>query len=333
MPRIQTQGQRSRLGQIPISAVTRLVALLGQPVSHSGSPRVHNAAFRELGLNIAYMAFSVKPEELPAAVQGLRVLGAVGANVTIPHKEAIVPLLDRLSDRARLIGAVNTLYWEDGQLVGENTDGPGFCAALHEQGLSLEGRQVTILGSGGAAKAVAVAAVQQGARSVIMTHRQELAFHPQAQFANFAEWQEWVKHNQPNENGHLDNFFMRLLSVPPQMPFAVGFYPIASDQLAAALQQTDFLINATSLGMWPLVDAAPLSGAQLALLPATAIVADLVYNPPQTKFLRMVRRRGLRGINGLGMLVQQGALAFGLWTGREAPLEVMRRAVKATNRE
>lgn len=309
-----------------VTAATRMVALIGHPVSHSASPRVHNAAFRALGMGLVYLAFSVKPEELEAAVRGLRALGALGANVTSPYKQAVLPLLDRLTDRARVIGAANTLYWDEGQLVGENTDGLGFMAAIQEQGLGLRGRRVTILGNGGAARAVAVAAAELGARAIVMTHRQASDFHPEIRFRSLDDWQDWSRSNAPGGDA-AGNFFTRLLSGPPPMPFAIGLYPIASDLLERTLGRTDCLVNATPVGMWPLAEATPLAREQLALLPDGATVIDLAYNPRQTRLLRLARARGLKGHNGLGMLLHQGALSFRFWTGQPAPLDVMRRAM------
>lgn len=283
---------------VNISGKTRLFGILGYPVEHSVSPGVHNAAFRHLELDMVYLPLPVKPDDLGQAVAGMVALGFVGANVTIPHKEAIIPLLDELAVEARLIGAVNTLVFREGKVEGHNTDGAGFLAALEkEAGFAPQGKVGTILGAGGAARAVAVALAQAGAREIYIANR------------------------TPARAVELATHVQRELGIPCR-----GL-AIAPEDLRPVLRRSDLVVNASPVGMYPHVDDPPL--IPTGLLEPGCLACDLIYNPSETAFLRGAHRRGCRTLNGLGMLVYQGALSFELWTGRAAPVEVMRAAALA----
>jgi shikimate dehydrogenase len=256
---------------------------------------MHNAALREMGTDGVYVAFDVAPEALPAAVRGLQALGVGGVNCTIPHKEALLPLLDEVSDDAAVIGAVNTLVFRDGRIVGHNTDAPGFLAALRAEGLEPEGKRAVVLGAGGSSRAVVVALARAGAKIVLANRTVERA----------------------EELARAVNEKVRAGAVE-----AVRMEP---DTLGRHVTAADLVVNTTSLGMSPHVDAMPPVPAE-ALHPGV-FVYDLIYNPLETRLLRTARERGARGAHGAGMLAHQGALALELWTGRPAPVELMLRVV------
>jgi shikimate dehydrogenase len=281
-----------------IDGHTRLAFLLGYPVSHSASPAMHRAAFATTRLNAAYLPWAVAPARLPAAVEGLRSMeNLLGANVTVPHKEAISPLLDGLTPEAEAIGAVNTIIPRHGKLVGDNTDGAGFLAAMQDElGCQSKGLQAAILGAGGAARAVAVALARGGARRLVLANRtvsraEELA-------------------------GHITTRY-------PDCEVAVQTLHPA--WRVSQVLEIRLLVNATSVGLHP---DDPLL-FDYGSLPAQVRVSDLIYRPAETPLLRIAKSHGCRAANGLGMLVRQGALAFERWTGTPAPVQAMRDAVGA----
>jgi len=256
---------------------------------------MHNAALAQLGWDGVYVAFDVAPGALPDAIKGLQALGVAGVNCTIPHKEALIPLMDELSEEAAFIGAVNTIVFRDGRRIGHNTDAPGFLAALRAAGAEPGDKQVLVLGAGGSARAVVVALAGAGAR-VTVTNRtleraEELAAELNAKIhadcVRAAAWNETV--------------------------------------LAPIVSEAAIVVNTTSVGMSPHEDAMP--EIPVERLRPDAFVYDLIYNPLETRLLREARMRGVRGSNGAGMLARQGALALELWTGERAPAELMERVI------
>jgi shikimate dehydrogenase len=274
-----------------MAAKSRRVVLLGWPVAHSVSPAMHNAAFRVLGLDWAYELRPVPPRGLAAAVESLRGARFGGANVTVPHKQAIIPWLDGIDDDARGIGAVNTVVPRDGRLWGYNTDAGGFLTALDAAGFRPAGRRGLLLGAGGAARAVAYALASAGCQVSIHNRTPQRARRLAADLADI---------------------------LPDAL---VGVLPAEMGLAGLEAGDFDLLVNATSLGMWPRPDASPWPEGQP--IPARWMVFDLVYNPLETRLLRQARAAGAQAIDGLGMLVHQGALAFTLWTGRTAPIDRM----------
>jgi shikimate dehydrogenase len=278
------------------SARTRLLGVLGWPVAHSRSPAIVGAALEALAMDAVYLAFAVPPSGLAAAIEGLRALGALGANVTLPHKERVMALLDEVEPAAAAIGAVNTIVSDGDRLIGTNTDAEGLARSLRERGLTIEGACVLVLGAGGAARA-SVFGLSNAERIVVAARRldaaerlvSELASHTRAQLSPIAL---------------ADDVAMR-----------------------AAAEGTDVLVQATSA---TLGDAATAFAASLPLasLPSSAAVVDLVYAPRETAVLNAAAARGLRTVDGLGMLVWQAALAIERWLGVQPPIDVMRRAAE-----
>ncbi len=279
---------------MPVRGTTRVVGVLGYPVRHSASPPMHNAAFAHLGMDWVYVPFEVAPADVGAALAGVRALGLAGVNVTVPLKEQIAPHLDEISERARVIGSVNTVVSASGRLVGDSTDGPGFLNALAQEGVDAAGRKVVVLGAGGSARAVVYALAEAGAQVVVANRSAGRAR---------ALAEQWA-------------FLGRIEPVPWE-----------EEALRAALGGASVLVNTTSVGMHPHEDEMPPVPAD-ALSP-DLFVSDLIYNPPQTRLLALAGQRGCRVQNGVEMLVQQGAIAFRLWTGVERPpWNVMRDAVR-----
>jgi shikimate dehydrogenase len=276
---------------LAISARSPVYAVLGHPVGHSVSPAMQNAALAAMGRDGVYVAFDVAPEGLGDAVRGIRALGLAGVNVTIPHKEAILPLLDHLDPQAALIGAVNTLVPQDGALVGHNTDAPGFLRSLQAAGAEPRGARVVLLGAGGSARGIGVALAQAGASLTVVNRTEARA-----------------------------TALVELLNRQVRQGCAAGHGWVRS-VLEEAIATADILVNTTSIGMHPKVDAAP--EVPWAACRAQTLVYDLIYNPWETRFLAQARERGCRTVNGAAMLAWQGALALELWTGQPAPAELM----------
>jgi len=260
-----------------VNGAGHLACIIGWPVNRSLSPRIHQAAFEALGLDWTYIAIGVRPGAAAEGIGLLRTLGVDGANVTMPHKEAVCGLLDRLEEEAAAIGAVNTIARDGDALVGHNTDGLGFLRFLaHDAGFDARDRDVTVLGAGGAARAVVRALAGAGARVTVCARRPERA----ALVAGVAEGvatAEW------------------------------------GVQVAA-----DLVVNAT-----PVREALPVRFAP------EMLAVDMIYQAPETSFVSQARSAGARAFDGLGMLVHQAALSFALWTGVDAPIEIMRAAAES----
>ena len=279
-----------------IRATTKIYGIFGHPVSHSLSPVMHNSAFSALGLDCVYVAFDVSPEEIGQAARAVRTLGISGINITIPHKESIIPHLDEIAPDAELTGAVNTVKNDDGKLSGYNTDVGGFLRAVREElGVTPEGACVFLAGAGGAARAVMSAFCMNGADKIYILNRTpdkalRLASDFGKRFGN-----------------------IKIEIIPPGDPKAV----------AAGLSGADILVNSTSSGM------DDREGLELPLdqMKKSAAVYDLVYKPRETRLVKDALSHGLKASGGLGMLLYQGALSFEIWTGAEAPVEVMRKAL------
>ncbi len=277
-----------------ITGQTKNLGVIGYPIAHSLSPAMQNAALREAGLDYSYIAMPVAPEDLAAAVKGLQSLGFRGFNVTIPHKTAILPLLDTVDEDASMVGAVNTVVLEDGRLAGYNTDVAGFIGALREMGFSPKGKRAVLLGAGGAARAAVWGLIREGAAAISLGVR------------NPAKAQE-------------------LVGQFPSFP-ALTAMDWQSDDFRQALAAADILVNTTPLGMAPRVEACP--PVDWSCLRRETLAYDIIYTPEETRFLQMAAAHGCPTLNGVPMLVGQGAAAFHRWTGQEADRGVMREALR-----
>jgi shikimate dehydrogenase len=270
--------------------------VFGFPVEHSLSPAMHNAAITALGVPYSYIPYSVQPDALGPAIHSLIALGITGVNLTIPHKERVLPFLHEISPEAQAVGAVNTVHNDNGRLVGYNTDGEGFLAPLMERGFSPHGKKAVVLGAGGAARSVVFALVQSGASVTIVNRTSERA-------AGLA--------------GDANRIFGN------QATTWIDFGSTAD--LLENLARAELLVNTTSVGMHP-------NTGEMPPVPPTALhpgllLYDLIYNPQETKMLLAAKAAGVQVLNGVKMLVHQGAASFRIWTGLEPPVDVMERAV------
>lgn len=275
-----------------------LTGVLGWPIGHSRSPAMHNAAFAAAGVAGVYVPLAVKPSALSPALAGLVALGFRGCNVTIPHKQAVIPHLHYLTDTARAIGAVNTIIIDAEKMLGDNTDAAGFWADLQAQEMappSLQQEGALILGAGGAARAIAYALANHGIPITVLARR-------------------------PQQGEAL------LTALHPYLPPDVSTACAPWSALAQMAAHHQLIVNCTPVGMYPHPSTSPWP-EHLAFLPRQ-MVYDLVYNPQTTQLMRQARAHGARVSNGLDMLVHQGALAWSLWSGQPAPVQVMRTALR-----
>lgn len=284
-----------------INGKTKVLGILGSPVEHSLSPAMHNASIQALGLDYAYVPFHVEEEDLGTAVNGLRALGVKGFNVTIPHKTAVMPFLDKISPEAELSGAVNTVSSEKNSLVGYNTDGTGLLKSLRED-LEFDpaGASVLLLGAGGAARGALAALCTAGISRVIIANR------------TGRRGLELMEH-----------FIGKFSSI------SFGISSIEPMELETNLKSVDLLLNTTSVGM----NGSAFTGINLAAMSSGSAVYDMVYSPPETPLLAEAAKIGITRANGLGMLAAQGEAAFSIWTGIEPPPGFMRECLMNEMRE
>lgn len=281
-----------------VKGTTTVVGVFGDPIAHSLSPPMHNAAFRYLNLDWVYVPFHVASDRLAQAVAGVKSMGMAGVNVTVPHKVSIMAYLDELDEAARALGAVNTVVHRNGRLIGYNTDGRGFLRSLElEAGVTPKGRHVVILGAGGAALAIAWAVADANAASVVVANRT-------------VEKAEAVA-------ASIDG-----MTAAQAVPLSEN-----DSSLKAALEQADILVHTTSVGMRPNHDVPPI--VPETWLNPTTLVCDIVYTPRETTFIQAARRRGCPVVTGEGMLAFQGAVAFELWTNQKAPDELMLKTLRS----
>ena len=290
-----------------ITGKTRIIGVIGYPVSHSRSPQMHNAAIVDLGLNFVYLPFNVKPQDLEDAIKGFKAQQFVGVNVTIPHKQVVIPMVDQLSTQADLIGAVNTLIFEEDQIYGHNTDAVGFIQAMEETlnlsqiELPSQDIKVVVLGAGGAARAIIVALALNGATEIIIANRTRAR----------------AKHLIRD----LDCKFSGLERMS-QVQFK--FAEINSEELANHISTSHLLVNTTSVGM---IAGNEIDLFNLDALSVRTVVYDIVYTPPVTALMKAAQIRGCPTIGGIGMLVHQGSIAFQKWTNVVPNVSIMRQAL------
>lgn len=274
---------------------TRVVGVIGDPIEHSRSPQMHNAAFAKAGLDYVYVPFHVRSDALAQAIAGFKALNVVGINVTLPHKQAVIPYLTSISREAELIGAVNTLTFLEDGIHGDNTDAPGVLRALEENGaLSIPvGEDVVVLGAGGAARAVVVAFALAGVASITIANRTT-----EKAIALAAEMQ-------------------RKTNVPMQ---GMG---LTDTRVPAAVRQSTLLVNTATASM----DLTQPLLISVDWLQPNAIVYDIVYTPPVTPLMAAAAERGCQTLGGIGMLIHQGAIAFEKWTGVAPCTQTMQQAL------
>jgi shikimate dehydrogenase len=275
-----------------ISGKTRVCGVIGDPIEHTLSPTIHNAAFNHLNLDFVFLAFSVKAAELENAMRGMRGLGIHGLNVTMPHKGTVIAYLNDVDSTVKFLGSANTILNKDGKLHGFSTDGAGALKAFRENGVELSDKRVLLLGAGGAAKALAFSLAKEVEELVVLNRAAEKA-------KKLAE------------------------AIGRTLNKKVVGDGLSPDVLAENLRDSDVLINATSVGMHP---EANQSIVPSQLLRSDLTVMDIVYNPVETKLARDAKAAGAKVISGVEMLIHQGAASFEIWTGRSAPIEIMRRA-------
>ncbi len=296
-----------------ITGKTGLAAVIGCPASHSISPQMSNLSFEALGIDCIYLAFDVREEDLQAAVEGLKAVGAIGYNVTMPFKEKILPYMDELTEAARFAGSCNTVIQKDGRAIGHTTDGEGFLRSAAENGCDLTGKKFSILGAGGAAKSIIAHAALNGVAAIDIFRRMKKP----ARAGDHAR-AEWIA------------AYAGTVALARQISEATGcdinVYDIADNNaLQKSLSGSVMLVNATSAGMEPNVDDCPITDPTL--LSPPLFVYDVIYHPKETKLLRLARAAGCGTANGEGMLLYQGAASFQCWTGQEMPVDLVRRQV------
>jgi len=279
-----------------IRGTTRLTGLIGYPVGHSISPIMHNTAFEYLGLDYAYLAFEIKKDDLKSGIEAMKTLGVAGFNVTMPLKESILPLLDDVSREVELIGSVNTVMLDDGRLIGYNTDGKGYIRSLEDENILVPGKRILIAGAGGAARSIAVQLALEGVDEIIIANRTLDKGEEICQIIN--------------------------KNIPSCKSKTIGY---DEERLKSVLNNTDVFINCTSLGMFPNEDKSIINSP--VLLHSDLIVSDIIYHPRKTKLLKMAESIGCKTINGIGMIIHQGALAFKIWTGHDMPIDYIKRTL------
>lgn len=281
-----------------VSGNTQIYGIIGCPIEHTKSPAMHNAAFEALGLPAVYVPFSVRPEDLGKATMSLRSMNISGINVTVPHKSAVIEFLDELDPIAKQIGAVNTIVQRNKKLYGYNTDGPGFMLSLKKDAhFDPLGKKAVVLGAGGAAAAVAISLAGAGARRIVIANR--------------------------------DKRRAEVLAKRVQKFFGREALPVGMDEVRALywlIRESDILVNATSVGLNP--------KDHLNLNPNSLHTKLLVFDvvSQETQLVKLARKKGLKALDGVGMLVSQGARSFEIFTGKRAPFRVMKTAVEQSIR-
>ncbi|WP_314061877.1 shikimate dehydrogenase [uncultured Vagococcus sp.] len=283
-----------------ITGETKLAAVLATPIKHSISPLIHNTAFKELGIDAVYLAFEVGTEDLAEALETVKTFNLMGVNLSMPNKQLGYELVDEASEVAHLVQSINTIVHRDGKLIGYNTDGYGFMQSLRDEEIEIIDQSFVFLGGGGAAISIIAQAAVDGAKDVVVFNRSGSSY------------------SQVEE---------RLALIAKQTSCPIRLLPIENQELLEAeIAIADILVNATSVGMSPNEGSCLISDGSW--LRSDLAVADIIYEPRETKLLTLAKEQGCQAVNGLGMLLHQGAQAFELWTGQPMPVEVVRSAIK-----
>lgn len=279
-----------------ITGHTELIGLIATPIRHSKSPMMHNTAFEALGLDYAYLAFDFQPDGLEDAVKGLKALGVRGWNVSMPYKADIIPYLDEISEASRLCQSVNTVVNDNGRLYGTVTDGTGYMASLADSGFDVRGKKMTVLGCGGAATAICIQAALDGVREISIFNANDAFFHrAEENAAKINASTNCVAHAYPLED---------------------------TERLRSEIADSALLANATNVGMGKLEGISLITDKTM--LRPELICTDVIYSPEETAFLRLAKEVGCPTMNGLGMVIFQGAASFKLWTGMDMPIDAVK---------
>jgi shikimate dehydrogenase len=274
-----------------VTGKTCLAGLIGNPLEHSISPQIHNTISSLTGIDLVYVPFKVREKDLGIFVKGLKSVNVIGFNVTVPYKQKIMSFLDQIDDEAEIIGAVNTVKNTGGRLCGYNTDGEGFLRSVEkETGVSLQGRNIALIGAGGAARAIGIKAAIRGAKRITVINR------------TIKKAEDLVK------------------DINKKTDACADAADIADFKQSCAIEEYDVIVNTTSAGMYPDVDLSPLDDSTA--FKKSQIVYDVIYNPFKTRFLLMAEKRGCKTLNGLGMLINQGISAYEIWTGIKVDDEI-----------
>lgn len=279
-----------------ILGTTKVYGIIGWPIEHSLSPNIQNGAFKYLDLDCVYVPFPVKPDLLEQSILGIKALSIKGVNVTIPYKEKIIDMLDELSTEAAHIGAVNTIHNEMGRLKGYNTDGQGFLMAIRNAGVNLLENKIIIIGAGGAARAIGISLAMKGMREIIICNR--------------------TYNNAEILKDDINKIY----------PGSCKVLPYKTESIREIMQQNDLLVNTTPLGMVPNIEESPIMSEDI--FRNDIFVCDIVYNPLNTLFLKNAKKAGAYIIYGYEMLLYQGAATFEIWTGKKAPIDIMRKLLE-----
>ncbi len=282
-----------------ITGHTELIGLLAKPIRHSKSPMMHNTAFEALGLDYAYLVFEVDQEHLEEAVRGLRAMDVRGWNVSMPNKKAIMQYLDEILPAGELCQAVNTVVNRDGKLIGTSTDGEGFMTSLQDAGIDMTGKKMTILGAGGAATAIEMQAGLDGVGEISVFNRQDEFWDRAVENVEKLNQKTSCKASVH----HLENL----------------------EELRKEIESSDLLVNATSVGFGDQKDLCLIPDSSY--LRSDLIVADVIYIPEETPLLTMAKSVGCHSMNGIGMMLYQGAAAFKIWTGRDMPIDAVKEVI------
>ena len=279
-----------------ITGHTSLVGLFATPIRHSVSPMIQNTAFQALGIDAVYLAFEVGNDGLAQAIESIRNLEMLGANLSMPNKMLALESMDELSEAAKLVGAINTITNDNGKLTGHITDGTGFMRSLDDIDVNVIDKKMTIIGAGGAATAIIVQAALDGVKEIAVYNRKD-------------EFYDTIKE--------------KLAYIAENTPCKILLNDLADEKkLAADVAESTLLLNATGVGMKPMQDQTPIQ--DFSIIRSDLAVCDVIYNPRETEFLKQAKLRGANTNNGLGMLLYQGAAAFKLWTGQDMPIDIVK---------
>jgi len=280
-----------------IRGTTKLISLLGDPVKHSLSPLMHNTAFEAMNLDYVYLAFPIKEGLIKEGLDAMKTLDAAGFNLTMPHKQSVVDFLDEVTEEAALIGSVNTVKNIDGKLVGYNTDGKGFVKSLEEKRVEYKDKKIVLIGAGGAARAVATQLAYDGAGEIVVFNR---TIGAASQIVD-------------NINKNISTCKGKALK-------------LNEEELINEVKDASILVNCTSVGMEPGINESVISSNKVFY--GDLFVADIIYDPAKTKFLKMAEEAGCKYMNGLMMLIWQGAIAFNIWTGKDMPVDLIKKTLE-----